>query len=68
MTQGQLAASIGLTQAAVSRKLAGERPWFAPELVAVSQVLGVTVGELFGELEPPAPLFSHADLLTGAAA
>lgn len=68
MTQGQLAAAIGLTQAAVSRKLAGERPWFAPELVNVAQVLGTSVGELFGEPEPPGqPLFSFPQL-AGAAA
>ena len=56
MSQGRLAAALGLTQAAVSRKLSGERPWFAAELVDVAAVLHVSVGELFGELPAPAPL------------
>lgn len=56
MTQGRLAAALGLTQAAVSRKLSGERPWFAAELVDVAAALKVSVGELFGELPAPAPL------------
>lgn len=53
MTQAQLAARLGLTQAAVSRKLSGERPWYTDELVNVSSLLGVSVGELFGELIRP---------------
>lgn len=56
MTQGRLAAALGLTQAAVSRKLSGERPWFPAELVEVAEALRVSVGELFGELPTPAPL------------
>lgn len=56
MTQGRLALALGLTQAAVSRKLSGERPWFAAELVDVAAVLNVSVGELFGELPAPVPL------------
>ncbi|UVK60171.1 helix-turn-helix DNA binding domain protein [Arthrobacter phage Kels] len=49
MTQWDLAARLGLTQATVSRKLHGSRPWFATELVAVAGALGMGVGELFGE-------------------
>lgn len=67
MTQGQLAAAMGLTQAAVSRKMAGERPWFPADLEAAARVLGMTVGELFGE-SVAAPLFSDDALLCGAAA
>lgn len=66
MTQGQLAAAMGLTQAAVSRKLSGERPWFPAELLDAARILNVTVGELFGELTA-APLFSRESVLAGAA-
>lgn len=66
MTQGQLAAAMGLTQAAISRKLSGERPWFPGELMDAARILDMTVGELFGE-SVAAPLFSHA-LMAGAAA
>lgn len=55
MTQGQLAAALGLTQAAVSRKLSGGRPWFPDELAHVALVLRVPVGELFGEDQQAAP-------------
>lgn len=68
MTQGQLAAALGLTQAAVSRKLSGDRPWFADELANVSGVLSVSVGELFGERQEPAPVFTSGRALAGAAA
>lgn len=66
MTQGQLAGALGLTQAAVSRKLSGERPWFPSELWDAARILDMTVGELFGE-SLAAPLFSEG-MLTGAAA
>jgi len=49
MTQWDLAARLGITQATVSRKLRGQRPWFASELVTVAGALGCPVGELFGE-------------------
>ena len=49
MTQWDLATRLGLTQATVSRKLHGVRPWFASELVTAADVLGCPVGELFGE-------------------
>lgn len=66
MTQGQMAAAMGLTQAAISRKIAGERPWFPAELMDAARILELTVGELFGECVA-APIFSDA-LLVGAAA
>lgn len=66
MTQGQLAEAMGLTQAAISRKIAGERPWFPGELMDAAGILDMTVGELFGE-SVAAPLFSDA-LMAGAAA
>lgn len=53
ITQTSMAARMGITQAAISRKLSGERPWFADELAHAAGILGVSVGELFGErLEP----------------
>lgn len=53
MTQGAMAARVGITQAAISRKLSGERPWFADELAVAADILGVSVGELFGERRMP---------------
>lgn len=56
MRQGGLADALGVTQAAISRKLAGERPWFPEELVAVASLFGRDVGELFGEIPAAAPV------------
>lgn len=53
ITQGAMASRMGITQAAISRKLSGERPWFADELVLCAGILGVSVGELFGERRLP---------------
>lgn len=60
MTQGAMAARMGITQAAISRKLSGERPWFADEIAAAAEVLGVGVGELFGERRKPRRVASGA--------
>jgi transcriptional regulator with XRE-family HTH domain len=46
MTQGQLAARLGLTQTGVSKKVHGERPWFASELIAVAEALNTQVSAL----------------------
>lgn len=54
ITQTRLAVLLGSTQATVSRKLSGERPWFADELAAVADALEVSVGALFGEPSRPA--------------
>lgn len=62
MRQSDLAERLGLTQAGISRKLSGERPWFPDELVAVAAVFDRTVGELFGEIPTAAPA-----VLAGAA-
>lgn len=68
MTQGQLAAALGLTQASVSRKLSGERPWFTDELVGASRVLEISVGGLFGEAGAADPVLTGPLGLVGAAA
>lgn len=47
-TQTRLAEKLGITQTAVSRKIRGERPWFATEVVAVADALGVSVAALYG--------------------
>lgn len=60
MRQGTLAKELGLTQAAVSRKLSGERPWFPDELAAVAALFGGTVGELFGEIPGAVPVLAGA--------
>lgn len=46
VTQAQLAEHLGLTQAAISRRLTGRVPWRVAELVAVAQKLGVPVADL----------------------
>jgi transcriptional regulator with XRE-family HTH domain len=56
LTQGQLAARLGLTQTGVSKKIHGERPWFASELIAVAKVLNTQVSALLPvEIDPDPP-------------
>ena len=49
ISQAALAAQVGVTQSAMSKKLRGERPWYTAELIAAAAMLSVTVGYLFGE-------------------
>ena len=42
---------LGITQSAFSRKLRGERPFFAVELSMIAAALGVSVTELMPEFE-----------------
>jgi transcriptional regulator with XRE-family HTH domain len=57
MTQGQLAARLGLTQTGVSRKIRGERPWFARELLQVAAALNTQVSALLPiEFDPDPPV------------
>jgi transcriptional regulator with XRE-family HTH domain len=60
ISQVNMAARMGITQAAVSRKLSGERPWFADELRLAARILDVSVGELFGEHGKPRRVGSGA--------
>ena len=53
--QTELAATLGITQSTLSRRLRGESAWFAGDLVALSEALGVSVGWLFGEEETVRP-------------
>jgi transcriptional regulator with XRE-family HTH domain len=56
LTQGQLATKLGLTQTGVSKKIHGERPWFASELIAVAKALNTQVSALLpAELDPDPP-------------
>ncbi|MBA2559950.1 MAG: hypothetical protein H0V07_08695 [Propionibacteriales bacterium] len=48
VTQLRLADLLGITQSGVSKKLRGERPWFASELLTVADVLGVGLESLYG--------------------
>lgn len=50
VNQQQLAESLGLSQAAVSRRLTGEVPFDVNELVAVAAALGITVADLMVEV------------------
>lgn len=45
-TQGELAAALGLSQAAVSRRLVGMVPFSVSEIYVVAEVLGVAVSTL----------------------
>jgi transcriptional regulator with XRE-family HTH domain len=57
LTQGQLAAKLGLTQTGVSKKIHGERPWFASELIAVAKALNTQVSALLPvEFDPDPPV------------
>ncbi|WP_367147245.1 helix-turn-helix domain-containing protein [Microbacterium proteolyticum] len=49
ISQTAFAANLGISQSTMSKKMRGERPWYAPELQTAASVLGVTVGYLFGE-------------------
>ena len=49
LQQRDVAAAMGITQSTLSRRLRGESAWFAGDLVALAEVLGVSVGWLFGE-------------------
>ncbi len=48
MTQTRLGATLGMSQTAISKKLRGERPWYAGEVLAVATTLGVSVASLYG--------------------
>lgn len=48
MSQGTLAAMLGTTQASVSRRLRGEVPFDVNEVAALTAILGVDVGKLYG--------------------
>ena len=46
LKQAELAARLGCTQAAISKKVHGERPWFARELLGVAEALDTQVSAL----------------------
>lgn len=48
VTQDQLAAAIGISQATMSRRLAGTQPFTVPELERVAAFLDVPLGSLVG--------------------
>lgn len=50
LRQLDLADHLGITQAAVSQKLTGRRPFTVAELEATAKLLKVHPGELFGEV------------------
>lgn len=49
--QASIAAALGVTQQAVSGKLAGRRPFNDREITVIAGVLGVPAGVLFEEHE-----------------
>lgn len=50
-TQTELAAALGITQAAVTRRLTGEIAWKVTDLPPTAELLGLTVPELLGTTE-----------------
>ena len=46
-SQSALAPRWGMTQASLSLKLRGRRPWFAAEIAAAARYFGVSVNALF---------------------
>jgi len=52
VTQTELAAALGVDQAAVNRRLRGKTSWKLHEVFKAAEVLGVEVGELFPNLSP----------------
>jgi transcriptional regulator with XRE-family HTH domain len=57
ISQTRLAAMLGMTQGALSKKVHGERPWFASELIAVAKALNTQVSALLPiEFDPDPPV------------
>ena len=48
VSQGRLGRRLGISQAAVSRRLSGESPFSVAELAGVADVLGVSLAEIVG--------------------
>lgn len=55
LTQAALGARVGIEQSGLAKKLRGQRGWALSEIVAVADVLDVSIASLFGE-GPEAPL------------
>ena len=56
ITQSALAEHLGMSQSAISRKLHGDRPWDADDIIHVADALGLTLDWLFfGDGETPDP-------------
>jgi transcriptional regulator with XRE-family HTH domain len=51
MTQARLAKVLGITQTGISKKIHGDRPWFASELLDVAAALNTQVTALLPENE-----------------
>lgn len=51
LSQSKLAAALGLSQAAVSRRLSGEVPFDVNELAATARYLDVPLGQLVASSE-----------------
>jgi transcriptional regulator with XRE-family HTH domain len=56
VSQTRLAGALGIDQAAVSRRLRGQTPWKASEVMAAAALLGVEIVDLY----PPSPVTEPA--------
>ena len=66
ITQRELAAGIGLQEAAVSRKLRGRARWSLDELYATAAYLGLEPAGLLPQQSPPAREGKGAAVVAGA--
>lgn len=55
ISQTALAPKLGLTQAGLSKKLRGDRGWSLDEVLAVSDLFGVSLNYLFGREDQNSP-------------
>lgn len=54
-TQEQIGAVLGIGQAAVSKRMRGERQWRAEELVKLSDAFGIPLDRLYRSERAPGP-------------
>lgn len=47
VTQRDVAETLGLSQAAISRKINGKAPWRVPEVRSIASLLGVDPADVF---------------------
>jgi transcriptional regulator with XRE-family HTH domain len=65
VTQIDMAKSMRMDQATLSRKLRGERKWSAAEIVRAAKVLRIRIAWLFGEAAEARPLEDEDDVRLG---
>jgi transcriptional regulator with XRE-family HTH domain len=59
LSQGKLAAEIGISAAQISRIESGKRRARLDEAIKIAQLLGLTADEIVNEGPPPSPVAEH---------